>query len=409
MRLGYFVNQYPKVSHSFIRREILALERRGIPVRRYALRGWDATLVDPEDELERGRTAFLLHGGIPPLIAAFLRQALSRPRQTWSALRLALRLSRGSNRPLALHLVTLCEAALLTQWAERDGVRHIHAHFGTNSAEVVLLAKALGGPTYSLTIHGSEEWDQPRQLKLREKIHGATFVAGISSHCRAQLMRWADVADHGKLHVVHCGLDAAFHDGDWPPAPDVPRLVSIGRLCAEKAPWLLVQAVGRLKREGLDVQLVLAGDGELRSRVEAEIEREQVGDRVTVTGWVDGARVRQELLAARASVMSSLVEGLPVVLMESLALRRPVIAPWITGIPELVRDGREGWLFPPGSVPALAEAIRQCLETPIERIRAMGEQGRERVLERHDIGVEADKLASLLHTVLVTADGAGAP
>jgi glycosyltransferase involved in cell wall biosynthesis len=279
-------------------------------------------------------------------------------------------------------------------------VAHIHAHFGTNSAEVVLLARALGGPTYSLTIHGSEEWDQPRQLKLREKIAGAAFVAAISSHGRAQLMRWADGADVDKLQVVHCGLDQAFLAGNWPLAPDAPRLVSIGRLCVEKAPWLLVQAIGQLKRDGVPVHLVLAGDGELRAQVEEVIAREDVADRVSITGWIDGARVREELLAARASVLASLVEGLPVVLMESLALRRPVIAPWITGIPELVRDEQEGWLFAPGSVSALAQAIRHCLDAPIERVRTMGDQGRERVLERHDVDTEVDKLEALLRDAL---------
>jgi glycosyltransferase involved in cell wall biosynthesis len=131
-----------------------------------------------------------------------------------------------------------------------------------------------------------------------------------------------------------------------------------------------------------------------------------VADRVSITGWIDGARVREELLAARASVLASLVEGLPVVLMESLALRRPVIAPWITGIPELVRDEQEGWLFAPGSVSALAQAIRRCLDAPIERVRAMGDQGRERVLERHDVDVEVDKLEALLRDALApSADG----
>jgi glycosyltransferase involved in cell wall biosynthesis len=399
-RLGYFVNQYPKVSHSFIRREILALERRGMAVRRYALRGWDAPLVDAADERERGLTAFLLRNGVTASLGAFMRRAVTHPRQAWAGLKLTWRLARGSNRSLALHAVSLCEAALLAQWAERDGVAHIHAHFGTNSAEVVLLARALGGPTYSLTIHGSEEWDQPRQLKLREKIAGAAFVAAISSHGRAQLMRWADGADVDKLQVVHCGLDQAFLAGNWPLAPDAPRLVSIGRLCVEKAPWLLVQAIGQLKRDGVPVHLVLAGDGELRAQVEEVIAREDVADRVSITGWIDGARVREELLAARASVLASLVEGLPVVLMESLALRRPVIAPWITGIPELVRDEQEGWLFAPGSVSALAQAIRHCLDAPIERVRTMGDQGRERVLERHDVDTEVDKLEALLRDAL---------
>jgi colanic acid/amylovoran biosynthesis glycosyltransferase len=284
---------------------------------------------------------------------------------------------------------------VLTAWARRDGVRHMHAHFGTNSAEVVFLARIVGGPRYSFTVHGPDEWDQPRQHKLREKIAVADFVVGISAFTRAQLSRWALDGNSNKLHVVHCGLEPSFHSIPPAPTPDNHRLVCVGRLCRDKAQVLLIEAVGRLKREGVHVDLVLAGDGDARAEVERAVAREGLQDQVRITGWISSAQVREEIVAARALVLPSYAEGLPVVIMEALALRRPVIATWVAGIPELVRNGSEGWLFAPGSADCIVEAIRACLSTPIAQLRQMGERGRERVLERHDVDIEAAKLVGL--------------
>ena len=156
MKIAYFVNRYPKVSHSFIRREILALERQGFTIERYALRGWnDATLTNPQDVAERDKTRFVLQGGMWRLALHAVVFALHQPRRFWRGLTTAFALARGGDRTLAHHLVTLAEAAMLADWLRLGGARHLHAHFGTNSAEVAMLVHALGGPPYSFTAHGS--------------------------------------------------------------------------------------------------------------------------------------------------------------------------------------------------------------------------------------------------------------
>jgi colanic acid/amylovoran biosynthesis glycosyltransferase len=404
MNIAYFINQYPKVSHSFIRREILALERQGVSMRRYALRGWDAHLVDADDLQEQQRTRFVLKGGIVPVVAAMVGFALRRPAAFARGLGTAWELARDGDRTWIYHLVALGEAAALVNWMRADGIDHVHAHFGTNSAEVVMLARALGGPSYSFTVHGSAEWDMPKQYKLREKIRDAAFVVGISSYTKAQLCRWADPEHWPKIHVVHCGLEEAFHGTADMLAPDNQRLVSIGRFVKEKAFGLLVEAVGRLKEQGVRVELVLCGDGELRPSIEALIKQYGIESQVRITGWISSAQVREELLAARAFVLSSVMEALPVVLMEAMALRRPVLATYVGGIPELVRNGREGWLFPAGSLEELMNAIRACLDTPVETLREMAECGRARALERHAVDTEALKLIGLFRSV-ATAPG----
>jgi colanic acid/amylovoran biosynthesis glycosyltransferase len=391
-RVAYLINQYPKVSHSFIRREILALERQGLIVLRIALRGWDGELADPEDARERNRTRYVLRDGLGALAAAVVRTAVSAPARFAGALGLALRMSRRSDRALPYHLAYFAEACRLLPWLREFGATHVHAHFGTNSAEIAMLVRALGGPPYSFTVHGPEEFDKPEALELGEKIRRAAFVVAISSYGRAQLMRWAAYADWPKIEVVRCGVDHAFHDVPAVPVPAAGRLVCVGRLCEQKGQVLLVEAMARLAARGIACELVLAGDGEMRGEVEAAIARHKLESRIRITGWLDANRVRDEILAARALVLPSFAEGLPVVIMEALALRRPVVTTFVAGIPELVRDGENGWLVPAGDVEALARAMEHALSGPPADLDRMGEAGRSLVLERHSVDEEARRL-----------------
>ena len=396
LRIAYFINQYPKVSHSFIRREILALERLGFEVQRIALRGWNEAVADPEDVVEKSRTQYLLQGGVVPLLAATLRALLCAPLRFSNALALAIRMSRHADRSLPYHLIYLAEACLLLPWVRDFGARHLHAHFGTNSTEVVMLANVLGGPRYSFTVHGPEEFDKPQFIHLGEKIRRSEFVVAISSYGRSQLFRWVEHTQWPKVHVVHCGLEAAFHRVPATDPPDVPRLVCVGRLCEQKGQLLLVQAMALLQRSGIPCELVLAGDGEMRAEIEALIAHYGLQAHVRITGWISSTQVREELLAARAMVLPSFAEGLPVVIMEAMALRRPVLTTAVAGIPELVRQGEAGWLFPAGAVDELADAMAQCLSTPAHQLIQMGQAAYNRVLQRHDIDTEATKLAEHL-------------
>lgn len=396
MKIAYFINQYPKVSHSFIRREILALEQRGFPVVRIALRGWDAPLVDAADESEAGRTHYLLRRGLSGLLMPVLRRLVKRPVALLSALSLAVRMSRSADRALPYHLVYWAEACALLDHLEAHPVGHVHAHFGTNSAEVVMLARAMGGPPYSFTVHGPDEFDRPQALHLAEKVEASSFTVAISSYGRSQLYRWVGHAHWNRIQVVHCGLDDAFLAAPSAVAyPQVDRLVCVGRLCEQKGQLLLLDAVRKLKERGRHVELVLAGDGEMREELEAAIERMHLQDDVKITGWISGQRVCEELLASKAMVLPSFAEGLPVVVMEAMALQRVVVSTRIAGIPELVRHGTDGWLVTPGDVDALVDALMELLDTPVERLAAMGAGARQRILERHDAKVEAGKLAEL--------------
>lgn len=401
-KVAYLVSQYPKVSHSFIRREILALERQGWQVMRLSIRGKDGGLVDPDDIAEANRTIFVLERGFIALIGSVIGQMLRRPAGVFSALFLAVRMMRGSDRPFVWHLAYLAEACWIAASLTRQGITHIHAHFGTNPAEVAMLTATILGISYSFTVHGPEEFDRAGTVHLAEKIRRAAFVVAISSFCRSQLFRLAPVSHWSKIHVIRCGVDEAF-SRSVTTAAQPNRLVCIGRLCEQKGQLLLIRTVAALAAEGRSFKLVLVGDGPDRGIVEALIAKYNLGAYMEITGWASAAQVRAEILAARALVLPSFAEGLPIVLIEAMLLERPVLTTYVAGIPELVSDGECGWLFPAGSEEDLLAALRACLDASEDVVCAMGRFARARALERHSLEVQADALGCLFESALLKA------
>jgi glycosyltransferase involved in cell wall biosynthesis len=393
--LAYLINQYPAPSQSFIRREILALESGGLEVRRFGMRRWDGELVDAGDRSEQSKTRYVLDAGALGLALSVLARMLRHPLRFARAFGAALRIGKGSSRGVLLHLVYFAEACVLARWLERAGIRHVHSHFGTNSTTVALLCRYLGGPPFSFTLHGPEEFDEPLGWALGEKAKEASFVAAISEFTRSQLYRWTDGKDWPKIHVVRCGVDQAFlaEPADLPPA--APRLVSIGRLGEQKGHLVLVDAVARLAREGVPFELTLVGDGPMRASVERRIAEHGLDGRVRISGWKSNDEVRAALRDARALVLPSFAEGLPVAFMEALALGRPVVTTFVGGIPELVEPGVTGWLVPAGAVLPLADAIREVLTLSPEELARLGRAGAEKVRARHDARREAEKLRGL--------------
>jgi len=397
VRVAYLVNQYPSVSHTFIRREIHALERQGVQVDRISLRGWELTLVDPQDVAERKLTRYVLHGGAPRLLVETARAFVAAPAAFMRAFKLARAMAKGSDKRGLVHMAYLAEACVIKRWLTQSGATHLHAHFATNPAEVAMLVRALGGPAYSFTAHGSDIMDRPAQVGLAHTVGGSAFAVAVCSYGRSQIFKWIPQPLWDRVRVVRCGLERGYGDQASPLMTQRRRLVCVGRLSKEKGQLLLVQALAKARaRAAQPFELVLAGDGPQRAEVEALAARLGVSDGLRITGWLDAAGVQKELDAATVLVVPSLSEGLPVVIMEAMACRRPVIAPYLAGIPELVLDGETGWLFPASDIDALADAILACLEAAPQQLSAMGHAGHERVWRLHDVDEEARQLKALM-------------
>jgi glycosyltransferase involved in cell wall biosynthesis len=392
MRIGYLMNTYPVTSATFIRREIGALEGMGLDIARFAIRPWDQELVEAADKAEAARTHYLLTPGPLRLLWFFLAELSRNPKGVFRAAAGIWTMARAAGHgTLIRHLAYLLEAVHLKRVAA--GCDHIHAHFTTNTAAVALLCHRMGGPGYSFTAHGPDEFDDPKAASLALKLHEARFAVAITQFARTRLSLAGGAAIWDKLHVVHCGVDVSDMTPTPPPPGDAP-FVCVGRLCPQKAQVLLVQAMANVVKTHPAARLVLIGDGETRSEIESLIARHGLESAVELRGWADGAAVKAALADARAMVLPSFAEGLPIVIMEAFALGRPVISTYVAGIPELV-DREAGWLVPPGDVSALAGTLRKCLETPAERMEQMGKIARARVEQRHDLQDSAARLKAL--------------
>ncbi len=422
--LAVVVSRYPALSHAFIRREVEALRRSGVRVVTASLRKpAPAELLTDADRRERDDTFYVLPARAGALLRNHGRALLGRPRRTLATLGLAWSQRGPGPRGALWALFHFAEAIQLSGELERLGVTHVHAHFANAGGSVALLASSFLGVGFSLTLHGLSDFGDPRGQRIADKIARARFVVCVSEHGREQARAIAPSAA-SRIHVVRCGLGPeAFREhgpnrqhepnrehepegeqkpeGERDPAApagggEAPlRLISVGRLAPEKAHTDLVAAVARLRTRGLEVGLRLIGEGPERARIEDAVRKAGLEDRVSLPGPLGGDALRDELARSDLFVLSSRMEGLPVTLMEALAVGTPVVAPSLAGIPELVRDGRDGFLFPTGDVAALAEVLeRACADR--SRLAALGRSGRERVRELHDVDRNAAGLRALI-------------
>lgn len=380
--IAFLVNQYPKISHRFIWREIVALEEAGVTVARFSTRRSGDNPPDAEYRAELDRTTVLLEQGLAALALAAVAAFLTNPTQFLNALGLTLRHGFRGYRGVVAHLAYLAEAALLLKLLRQRGVRHVHAHFATNTAFIAMLCRMLGGPPYSFTAHGPDDFDLAYGLALDEKIARAKVVFSISHYGRTQLMRWCRSEDWSKVHRFDSAVDSTFLQPHTP-VPASPRLVSVGRLDMQKGQMMLIDAVQRLRDSGTACELLLIGGGPLRPQLEARIREHGLQEQVKLCGAAPTPEMIEIIRSSRALVMASLAENIPSVIMEAFSLGRPAIATAVGGIPEMIEPGVSGWLVPPGDVEGLARAMREALESSPGKLDEMGRAGRRRVDPRH--------------------------
>lgn len=384
MKIAYLLNTYPMTSLTFVRREIEALEARGVTVRRFAVRRWADRLVDPLDIAEAARTRYLLDGNVAGLLAAALRQAILSPRAFLKGLGLSARLVANARGRFVAHAAYLLQASAFLQAARAEGIDHVHVHFSTNGTALALLAAQMGGPSFSFTAHGPDEFLHTDRSSLPLKLSRAAFVIAISGYCRATLLRLGRGEGAGRILLARCGLDLAEFSRPAPPAGASQEIVCVGRLCPQKGQTHLPAIAARLRAAAPHLRITLIGDGETRAEIEALIRRYDVGDMVRIAGWQANGAVRAALAHARALILPSHAEGLPIVILEALALRRPVITTAVAGIPEIV-DAGCGWIVPAGSQDELAAAVAALMDADAEQLARLGAEGRARVERLHDL------------------------
>ncbi len=315
-----------------------------------------------DQKAEEAATFCILEAARNPLrlLAAHAGAFGHAPGRWLAALALAWRTRAPGLRATLYQLFYFAEAGVLAQHLRAHGVVHLHNHFGNSSCSVAMLASTISGIPFSFTEHGPAIFFEPARWRLDEKIARARFVVAISHFCRSQLMLFSDPAEWDKIAIVHCGVDPALY-GRRPRGAFGKRLLFVGRLDPVKGVPLLLEAFAAVRADHPEARLTIVGDGAARGAAERQAEELGLDGAVQFAGYRTQAEVALLLEEADMLVLPSFAEGVPVVLMEAMASRIPVIASRVAGVPELVEDGVSGFTVPPGDVATLADRIGQPL------------------------------------------------
>ncbi len=394
--IAYLTGEYPRATDTFIQREVAALRALGHPVETCSVRRTGTEhLVGEEQKAEAKATFYILAAAKSPMVtlAAVFGALLRNPVRFLRAMVLAFRTSPPGLRNRIYQLFYFVEAAVLAAHLRKKGVRHLHNHIAKSSCTVAMLMSELSGIPYSFTLHGPDIFFAPDHWRLDEKVKRAKFVACISHFCRSQAMAFSNPKHWSKLHIIHCGVDPSrYEDGEDPVDTN---LLFVGRLAPVKGLPILLRALEPLKAKYPKIHLTVIGDGQGRKALEKQTRQAGLSDNVSFVGYKSQSEVAEALAASDLFVLPSFAEGVPVVLMEAMAARRPVVTTQIAGIPELVTDGASGLLVPPGNPEALTAAIDKILANPA-RATAMGIAGRAMVESAFDVSKEAARLSKLL-------------
>jgi colanic acid/amylovoran biosynthesis glycosyltransferase len=396
-RLAYLVSRYPALSHTFILREVLGLRRRGFDVRVASINPPDrpGSLMTDDELQEAARTYVVKRSRWWELVGAHAATACTRPLLYAAGLAWAVRLARWDVKKLLFGLGYFLEAGLVGRWMGRQRLSHLHVHFANPAATVGLLVSRMFPVTLSITVHGPDEFDDVRQHALSDKIAAASFICCISRFAKSQLMKLSPSTEWNKMEVARLGVDPGiFFPVAAPPGPRPFDILCVGRLVPAKGQQVLIEAVGRLVGAGRAVRLRLIGEGPDRRRLEQQVALEGLHEVVRFEGGITQDRIRSFYQQADMFVLPSFAEGLPVVLMEAMAMELPCVSTWIAGIPELIRPGQDGLLVAPGDVEALTQAIARLMDDPALR-SALGREGRDRVVAHYNLDRNVDGLAAI--------------
>ena len=399
MRLAYLLSQYPAVNHVFMLREVRYLRSAGFEVAVASIRGPDreAAAMTAAEREEAARTYYVKSAGWMRIAAAHLRTVVTRPfgylRGLWCGLGWGVR-----------GIWYFAEAVAVGDWMRAQRLRHVHTHFAST---VGLIVTRVFPVTLSITFHGPAEFQDPVAAHLAEKVRASRFTCTISQHGRERLMAICDRAAWRKLEVTPLGVDPAeFAPRPFRHEPSPFGVVCVGRLAPEKAQHVLLAAVDALVKSGRKIELRLIGDGPDRAALEREVAARGLSQCVVFEGNVNQDRLRTLYGEADALALASYAEGLPVVLMEAMAMQIPCVASAVNGVPEIITHEADGLLVPPGDVDALAGAIARLMDNP-ELRRALGEQARRKVIAQFDLERNAEYLAAVFRRRVASTAASG--
>jgi colanic acid/amylovoran biosynthesis glycosyltransferase len=399
-RIAYLVSEYPAVNHTYLLREIRELRDLGWEVQVASIRPDTRPVsnLTTEEREERSSTWVLKPQGVGAAFLAHLGTFTTSLSAYAAGVLYAFRLGGGCFAKTFRNLLYFTEALMAGRWMQNHGLNHMHVHFAST---VGLFVEKVFPVTISITIHGPAEFEEVSNFYLRDKIEAALCVCAISSFGRSQLMKIAPPSQWHKIALLPLGINPdRFTPSDVPKShSSMFDVISVARLSSVKAQQILIDAIAKLVREGRQVRLRLVGDGPDRKRLENYISDCNLSDNIILEGALNQNQLRILYQESDAFALPSFAEGLPIVLMEAMAMEIPCVATWIAGIPELIQDGVNGLLVAPSDVDQLSAAIRRLMDDPDLR-RRLAVAGRRKVIETYSLSVNTKRLARVLEKLM---------
>lgn len=397
VRMAYLVSTYPAVSHTFILREVRRLRGANFEIHTSSINLPDCSAkgMTLEEQEEAAETFYIKREGIRGAAIAHMSVLRKSPKAYFAGLWFALKLAGTDLQRLTFAVFYFVEAVILGRWMESRGLTHLHVHFANAASTVGLIASRTFPIGFSLTVHGPDEFYDASGLRLAEKIAGASFVCCIGQFARSQLMKLSPPSQWDKLEIGPLGVDPQrFSPRRFRSSPSRFEILCVGRLVPSKGQLVLIAAIERLVKTTPNLRLRLVGDGPERESLERAIAAANLGSYVVLEGSVNQDRIQEFYRQADIFVLASFAEGIPVVLMEAMAMEIPCVSTFVAGIPELIRNETDGILVPPSDDLALATAIKRLIEDSALRHR-LGVAARRRVMEKYDLDRSVTHLAEI--------------
>jgi glycosyltransferase involved in cell wall biosynthesis len=395
-RLAYLVSMMPALSEAFILREIEQLRMRGFDIRVASINRPDR----PRDrmtaaEAREASAAYCVKGhGVRGALLAHAATLLRSPLAWLRGLASALTLAGPDLKRIALWLAYFTEALMIGRWLRATGASHLHVHFASAASSVALLVNRSFGTRFSMTVHGPDEFYDARGQCLREKVAGAAFVVCISHFARSQLMLLSDPRHWPRLEVSRLGVDPTRFKPEPRERTGPFEVLCVGRLVPAKGQQVLLDAVARLIAQGRDLRLTLVGAGPQSDELGQQVRALGIEDRVELVGGISQDHIAAYYRRAHCFALASFAEGIPVVLMEAMAMGLPCVTTRITGVPELIRDGIDGLLVYPSDAEGLAEALGSLVDDPV-LCRRLAANARASVVAHYDLARNTARLGTI--------------
>ncbi len=413
MHVAYLMTHYPRVALTFISGEIDAMERMGQPISPVALNLPETADLASEEAHQRQAATFYLKGSRSRLAVTVAIMAALHPLAMIATLLIAIRSARLDLNLILRRIAHFCYASLTAKYCRANNIRHLHAHFGQTPATIAWLACEILNRTsdketsWSFTIHGFQDFVDDAVARLDLKAASAAFIICISDYTKSQLCRVTDPQFWNRYRVIRCGIDlTAFPMRTEMPDRAVPRIVSVARLSPEKGHLILLNALKSLADEGTHAELQIIGAGPFEPAIRREGERLGLEDRIIYSGELLPADVARELGDADVFCLPSFSEGLPVSVMEAMAIGVPVVSTWISGIPELAINETNALIVPASNTEALAGALKRVITNGQLR-ETLARNARTAVERMHDITTNSEMLFREFQSVLNTNEAMG--